>query len=179
MRVVITGGAGFIGHHLALYLKNLGHEVIVYDSLERASEYGVKRIREAGIKLIKGDICDKNRIKRAFSEIGADRLVHAAAYIDVAESMKKPKLYLENNTVKSFTVFETAAECGVEHAVYISSAAVYGEPRYLPIDEKHPTEPLSPYGLSKLMGEYVAKFVSKTYSMPAAILRLFLSLIHI
>ena len=173
MRVVITGGAGFIGHHLALFMKNLGHDVAVYDSLERASEYGVKRIREAGIKLVKGDIGDKNRIKWAFREIGADGLVHAAAYIDVVESTKKPELYLENNTVKSYTVFEAAAEGGVEYGVYISSAAVYGEPRYIPIDEKHPTEPLSPYGLSKLMGEYVARFVSKIYGMPTAIMRLF------
>ena len=173
LRVLITGGAGFIGHHLALYLQSLGHDVIIYDSLERASQYGIKRIRKAGIPLIKEDIGDKDGLKKAFNEFCVDRLVHAAAYINVAESMKNPELYFENNTVKSFTVFKSAAECGVKHAIYISSAAVYGEPRYLPIDEKHPTEPLSPYGLSKLLGEYMVKFVSRVHSMPVAVMRLF------
>lgn len=159
MKIVITGGAGFIGSHVASYLASRGYKVIAVDSLERAT--GLRRLEEAGVPLIKADL--------RYSDLpDADAVIHAAAYINVGESWEKPYDYLWNNAAVTAKVAKQAAERGA-HLIYISSAAVYGEPQYLPIDEKHPTYPQSPYGLSKLVGEQIAAMLTKKLT----ILRLF------
>jgi UDP-glucose 4-epimerase len=159
MRVVVTGGAGFIGSHVAAYLAERGFRVVAVDNLERAS--AVKRLEEAGVPLVVGDV-------RRVDLPPADVVVHAAAYINVEESWERPYDYMWNNAAATARVAKQCAETGAR-LVYISSAAVYGEPQRLPIDENHPTKPLSPYGLSKLAGEQVAQMLAPG----AAVLRLF------
>uniref|UniRef100_A0A7C3SPJ7 NAD-dependent epimerase/dehydratase family protein n=1 Tax=Thermofilum pendens TaxID=2269 RepID=A0A7C3SPJ7_THEPE len=166
MRVLVTGGAGFIGGHVALSLAERGYEVVVLDNLERSSPLLLTRLREAGLPVLVGDV-------RSFHDYGGyDVVVHAAAYIDVAESVEKPVEYLENNAVATARVAKACAESGAL-MVYMSSAAVYGEPESLPLREDHPTRPISPYGLSKLVGEQVLHVFAKTYGLRYVALRLF------
>ena len=150
VRVLITGGAGFIGHNLALYLAGRGFDVIVYDSLERASGLGVSKLREKGVPIIMGDVRDEVKLKKSLR--GVDVVVHAAAYVDVGESVRRPLMYFSNNVLGTVSAAKCSLDCDVYFLVYLSSAAVYGNPKYLPIDENHPTEPVSPYGLTKLIG---------------------------
>ena len=155
----MTGGAGFIGSHVAAHLAGRGFRVVAVDSLERAS--AVRRLEEAGVPLIRADV--------RFADLPrADAVVHAAAYISVEESWERPYEYLWNNAAATARVAKLCAEWGAR-LVYISSAAVYGDPVRLPISEDHPTRPLSPYGLSKLVGEQVASMLLRDL----AVLRLF------
>jgi UDP-glucose 4-epimerase len=159
MRVLVTGGAGFIGSHVAAHLAGRGFRVVAVDSLERGS--GVGRLESAGVPLIRADV--------RFADLPrADVVVHAAAYISVEESWERPYEYLWNNAAATARVAKLCAEWGAR-LVYISSAAVYGDPVRLPISEDHPTRPLSPYGLSKLVGEQVASMLLRDL----AVLRLF------
>ncbi|MBO3800389.1 MAG: NAD-dependent epimerase/dehydratase family protein [Candidatus Brockarchaeota archaeon] len=170
MKILITGGAGFIGHNLAIYLKNNGFNVEVIDSFERSTTFAIKRLEEADVPAIRISIIETESMRRFFKE--ADAVIHAAAYVDVAESMEKPLIYLENNVLGTASVVKASLETGVGLLIYLSSAAVYGDPIRLPIDENHPTNPISPYGLSKLMGEEVVRFFSK-YGLKQIVLRLF------
>jgi len=170
MKILITGGAGFIGHNLAIYLNNSGFDIIVLDSLERSTDFALKRLNEAGIPLARASIMKLDEIKSLFK--GVDAVVHAAAYVDVAESVGKPLVYLEKNVLGTASVAKASLETGVDLLIYLSSAAVYGNPSKLPIGENHPTQPVSPYGLSKLMGEEVVRFFS-TYGFKQVVLRLF------
>lgn len=170
MRVLITGGAGFIGHNLAIRLKNNGFRVGVLDSLERSTVSAVKKLEEAGVPLTRAGVTDMDDVKSALR--GVDVVIHAAAYTDVAESMENPSLYFDKNVLGTASVAEASLKTGVGLFIYLSSAAVYGDPVRLPVDENHPTEPLSPYGLSKLMGENVARFFSRL-GLKYVVLRLF------
>ena len=162
MRVVVTGGAGFIGSHVAVYLKSRGFDVVAVDNLERAS--GVDRLKEAGVPLVVADL-RREELPRC------DAVVHAAAYISVEESWEKPYEYLWNNAAVTAKVGREALRMGA-YLVYISSAAVYGNPIYLPIDEEHPTRPTSPYGLSKLAGEEALALL-RNAGLKYAVTRLF------
>jgi len=150
MRVVITGGAGFIGSHVAVRLAERGFKVVAVDNLERAS--AVKRLEEAGVPLVAGDV-------RSVDLPPADAVVHAAAYMSIDESWERPYEYMWNNAAATARVAKQCADRGAR-LIYISSAAVYGEPQRLPIDEGHPARPLSPYGLSKLAGEQIAQMLA-------------------
>ena len=158
MRVEVTDGAGFVGSHVAAYLAVRGFRVVAVDNLERAS--AVRRLEEVGVPLVVGDV-------RRVDLQPADAVVDAA-YINVEESWERPYDYVWNNAAATARVAKQCAETGAR-LIYISSAAVYGEPQRLPIDENHPTKPLSPYGLSKLAGEQVAQMLASG----AAVLRLF------
>lgn len=140
------------------------------DSFERSTELAVKRLREADIPVTKVKIRNIGEVKNILGDV--DVVVHAAAYIDVAESMEKPLLYLDNNVLGTASIVKASLDAGIHLFVYLSSAAVYGNPVKLPIDEDHPVTPLSPYGLSKLMGEDAVKFFSR-YGLKHVILRLF------
>ena len=158
MRVEVTDGAGFVGSHVAAYLAERGFRVVAVDNLERTS--AVRPLEEVGVPLVVGDV-------RRVDLPPADVLVDAAC-INVEESWERPYDYMWNNATATARIAKQRAETGAR-LVYISSAAVYGEPQHLPIDEDHPTRPLSPYGLSKLAGEQVAQMLAPR----AAVLRLF------
>jgi len=169
MRVVITGGAGFVGHNVALYLLGRGYDVLVVDGLERASPLGIRRLKDVGVDVIRADVGDLLRVPELVR--GVDFLVHAAAYVSVKESMEKPELYMENNVLSTLAVARVCLRFNVP-VIYLSSAAVYGEPLELPIAETHPTNPTSPYGLSKLFGEQILELYSR-YGLRSVALRLF------
>lgn len=168
--VLITGGAGFIGHNAAILLKNHGFDVVAFDSLRRSTDLALRRLSDFKIPLVKGDVLSARALTSALN--GVDVVVHAAAYIDVEESLMRPVLYLRNNLLGTASVAKACLDGGVKLLIYLSSAAVYGEPVWLPLSEEHPTNPISPYGLSKLMGEEVIRFYSR-YGLKHVILRLF------
>lgn len=170
MKVLVTGGAGFIGHNVAIYLKSRGYEAIALDNLKRTTEFACKRLAAYNVPIIKGDVLNTNVLKSAFSNV--DIVVHAAAHVSVEESMKKPAMYFKNNVAGTANVAHVCLRKGVKLLIYVSSAAVYGNPITLPISETHPTNPISPYGLSKLMGEEVVKFYGGR-GLKYVILRLF------
>jgi len=169
MNVLVTGGAGFIGHNIALHLKRLGYGVTAFDSLKRATEFACRRLASCSIPIIKGDVLNSRSINAALRNV--DVAIHAAAYISVKESMKKPALYIRNNVAGTASIAKACLQKRVG-LIYISSAAVYGEPSATPISENHPTIPISPYGLSKLMGEQIVEFYAKQ-GLKYAVLRLF------
>jgi len=169
LRIAITGGAGFIGHNLALYLAERGYGIAVIDTSERATPTAVRRLRTAGIPIYRMDARD---LGGSLSSIGdIDFIVHSAAYVSVEESLSKPELYFENNAMTTLSIARLCTEKRIP-IIYFSSAAVYGEPLKLPIGEDHPLDPISPYGLSKLFGEEILKLYSK-FGLKYTILRLF------
>jgi len=168
MKVVITGGAGFIGHNVALYFHSRGYNVAVIDSLERSSALALARLKDAEINVIKRDV-GSDDISDLVKD--SDYVVHAAAYVSVEESFEKPELYIRNNVISTLRVAHLCLKMR-RPLIYLSSAAVYGEPIKLPISETHPTSPTSPYGLSKLFGENIIELYSK-YGLISTILRLF------
>jgi UDP-glucose 4-epimerase len=159
-----------LGHNLAINLKNKGFEVRALNSLERSTGLAVKKLEEAGVPVTKTGVTSMNDVKNVLKSV--DVVVHAAAYTDVAESMENPSLYFDKNVLGTVSVAEASLKTGVGLFIYLSSAAVYGDPVRLPVDENHPTDPLSPYGLSKLMGEEVARFFSRL-GLKHVVLRLF------
>lgn len=169
VRLLITGGAGFIGHNLALYFRRRGFEVAIVDSLERADPSVLVLFESLGVTFVRGDVKKED----VFGELlrNVDFVIHAAAYVDVEESVKIPTRYIDNNVVGTTAVAHVCAECRVP-IVFLSSAAVYGDPTTLPISEDHPLNPLSPYGLSKVLGEKVVEFFGGQ-GLRYTILRLF------
>jgi len=170
MKVLITGGAGFIGHNVAVFLKGLGFEVIVFDNLERASQQALNKLAINDIPVVKGSILNSRLFKKTLPQV--DVVIHAAAYISIEESIRKPTKYFTNNVVGTVNVTNFCLEQNVNFMIYLSSAAVYGEPKVLPISEDHPTNPISPYGLSKLMGERIVTFYGQQ-GLNYTILRIF------
>lgn len=164
MKILITGGAGFIGGHLSIHLSKRGFDIIALDNLERSSM--TKILEENNIEILRKDLRTIDEIPRV------DVVIHTAAYIDVAESIEKPYEYLVNNTAVVGKLAKKTLDQG-SRIVYTSTAAVYGEPLYIPIDENHPRKPISPYGLSKLLGEEILGFYSERYGLKYTILRLF------
>ncbi|MCD6458963.1 MAG: epimerase [Thermoprotei archaeon] len=154
MRILVTGAAGFIGSHITLEFFKRGYEVIAIDNFSRSNFYNFKFVREQGIEIIKGDIRDAVFLEKLPR---VDWIIHAAALINVEESVEKPSLYYDINVRGTIILFKKFYEKGTRNFLYISSAAVYGEPKYLPVDEKHPVDPISPYGASKASAEFFIK----------------------
>ena len=148
MKVLVTGGAGYIGSQVALDLSRRGHEPVVLDNLSKGHREAVL----AG-KLVVGNIGDDKLVKRIIEEEQIDAVVHLAADSLVGESMTHPEKYFRNNIVNGLTLLETIVSCGVKRFVFSSTAAVYGEPNQVPIVEEHPKQPTNNYGFSKLTFE--------------------------
>ena len=171
MKIVITGGAGFLGHHLATYLNDKGHKVMVIDNLSRTNPENLELLKRHNIPLIMEDILSET-LPKILEKERPEKVVHTAALTSVEESLKKPDLYNTINAVGTHRLLEASKKAGVKQFIYISSAAVYGDPQYLPIDENHPLKPKSPYGTSKLAGEiHVQSY--RNHGLKMTILRLF------
>ncbi len=170
MNILVTGGCGFIGSNLANTLIKKGHTVHVIDNLSNGK---LENIKESADKIIfwKGDITDKNYINKIISQV--DAVYHLAAQISVTASIKDPLKDAAVNIGGTLNILQAAATYRVKKVIYYSSAAVYGEPAYLPINENHPKNPSSPYGLSKLTGEKYAEFYSKFYGLNIIVIRPF------
>lgn len=172
--ILITGGAGYIGSHaVKLFLKK-GFDVVIFDNLSRGYEDAVDILKKMGnVELVKGDLRNREDIKKAFEGRTLDAVLHFAALCLVNESMERPELYFENNTFGSLNLFEAMREHGVKDIVFSSTCAVYGETEYLPVDEKHPTRPTNPYGESKLLTEKILRWYGELHGFQYAILRYF------
>ncbi|MDR2900286.1 MAG: UDP-glucose 4-epimerase GalE [Treponema sp.] len=168
MNVLIVGGAGYIGSHVAREFLDQGHRVTVYDNLSSGLESNL--YPEAGF--IKGDILNYEELKSAMKG-SFDALIHLAAFKAAGESMLNPQKYSVNNITGSLNIINAAVECGIRNIVFSSSAAVFGEPEYLPIDEKHPTNPENYYGFTKLEIESFLRWYEKLKGIRFAALRYF------
>ncbi|MGB9813738.1 MAG: UDP-glucose 4-epimerase GalE [Thermovenabulum sp.] len=154
-RVFVTGGAGYIGSHAVKMLGEEGFEVAVYDNLSTGKSSSVLYGR-----LIKGDILDYEALKNAILEFKPDAVMHFAAKIVVPESVEKPLLYYENNTMGALNVLKAMREAKVKKFIFSSTAAVYGQPEKMPIKEDFPLSPINPYGRSKAFVEAILKDLS-------------------
>jgi UDP-glucose 4-epimerase len=153
LTILVTGGAGYIGSHAVLALKEAGYEVKIFDNLE----YGHPELVEEvlGVELVRGDTRDRASLDRVFATHKIDAVMHFAAYIAVGESVAKPGMYYQNNVVGTLNLLEAMGAAGVDKFVFSSTSAVYGIPQYTPIVEEHPFAPISPYATSKLMVENI------------------------
>ena len=148
MKILVTGGAGYIGSHMNLVLQDAGHAVTVFDNLSRGFADAVK-----DATLIEGDLRSKDDLDRLFRFNAFDLVMHFAALAYVDESVRNPHLYFANNVVGTLNLIEAMENQGVNRFVFSSSCAVYGEPIHIPITEAHPKAPISPYGENKLAVE--------------------------
>lgn len=156
MRILLTGGAGYIGSHTAVALAAAGHEVVCFDNLSN-SRAGVmdqlETITGQSMPLIVGDIRDRNALEQAMRCHAIEAVIHFAGLKAVGEAVAKPLIYYDNNVRGTLSLIEAMIACSVKTLVFSSSATVYGEPQYLPLDETHPTSATNPYGRTKLMIE--------------------------
>lgn len=168
MKILVTGGAGYIGSHVVLDLIDSGHEVIVFDDLSLGRKENIHP--DAGFIL--GNTLDPSALEKAFS-FKPEAVIHLAAWKAAGESMILPQKYAWNNLAGTFRLLETMLRHNVLHLVFSSTAAVYGYPRYLPIDEDHPLEPINYYGFTKLDIERNLEWYSKLKGLRYAALRYF------
>ena len=168
LRVLVTGGAGFIGSHLIKALVKAGHQVRVLDNLSTGSIENLADVLNA-IEFVRGDVRDYGAVE--YTVRGVDAVVHLAALIDVAESVEKPDLYFDVNIRGTYNVAKALRN--IDTFVFTSSSAVYGEPIKVPISEDHPLMPKSPYAASKVSGEAFVQAFANQYGFRPVILRLF------
>jgi UDP-glucose 4-epimerase len=167
--VLVTGGAGYIGSHAVLALVDAGWPVVVLDNLTTGFEWAVAK--EA--TFVKGDIADQPLLARIIAEHGIQAIIHFAGSIVVPESVENPLQYYENNTVKSRALIESAVKGGVRHFIFSSTAATYGIPERVPVTEDARTQPINPYGWSKLMTERMLADTAVAHPLNFCALRYF------
>lgn len=168
MRVLVTGGAGYIGSHTVKALLSAGHEVVVFDDLSTGHEESVR-----GVAFIRGDVTRAEDLEQAFKAHEIDAVMHFAAKSLVGESMENPAKYYVNNVAGGATLLEAMRRAGVKAMIFSSTAAVYGEPETTPIPEDHPLAPTSVYGRTKLMFEQMLADYAQVYGLKYAALRYF------
>lgn len=167
MRVLITGGAGYIGSHTNRFFLENGVDTVVIDNLCAGHKEAV-----VGGKFIEGDFGNRELIDGILSS-NIDAIVHFGAYADVADSVTNPGKYYRNNVANMLTLLESAAMHGVKYFIFSSSAATFGEPIYVPIDEKHHQKPINAYGMTKLVGEEMLLDFDRAYGIKSCSLRYF------
>ena len=163
MKVLLTGGAGYIGSHTAVECLAAGYEVIVFDNLSNSSTKSLERVSQIAkkpIDFVQGDIRDRAALRKIFTQYAIDTVVHFAGLKAVGESVEKPLLYYDNNITGSIALFEVMAEAGVRSVVFSSSATVYGDPVSVPITEDFPLSATNPYGRSKLFIEEMLRDIA-------------------
>ena len=169
MTVLVTGGAGYIGSHMVHALADAGERVVVLDNLSTGFDWAIPK----AVPLVIGETGDQALVGRMITEHGIDAIIHFAASIVVPDSMSDPLGYYRNNTANSRSLIESAVKGGVRHFIFSSTAAVYGNPVRVPVHEHDATEPVSPYGSSKLMTEIMLRDASRAYGLGHVILRYF------
>jgi len=168
MKVLVTGGAGYIGSHTVLTLGEAGHEIVVYDNLSTGHEWAVLHGQ-----LIVADLSDTSRLRAVVKEHAFDAVIHFAGSIVVSESVEKPEKYYANNTCNTLGLLNCCREAGIKHFVFSSTAAVYGVPESKVANEDTPLQPINPYGFSKLMSEQMIQDICSVSGMRYCILRYF------
>ncbi len=169
MKVVVTGGAGYVGGTVAIQLMQAGHEVTIVDSLVHAQR---KYVPE-GATFVQADMGDRARMEQVLRDSGAEGVLHFAALIEAGESMQKPEIYFQNNTARTLALLEAMHATGVRKLVFSSTAAVYGEPEAVPIPESAKLEPTNAYGESKLLVEQMLPWLQRIHGLRYASLRYF------
>ncbi len=169
MTILVTGGAGYIGSHMVHELVDCGERVVVLDNLSVGSREAIP----PGVPLIVGDIGDRHLIGEIIADYSVEAILHFAGSTIVPESIAHPLDYYRNNTANSRTLIEAAVLSGVRYFIFSSTAAVYGNPETIPVTEDMPTQPLSPYGRSKLMTEWILKDIAAVRPLGYVILRYF------
>ncbi|MDT7932990.1 MAG: UDP-glucose 4-epimerase GalE [Sphingomonadaceae bacterium] len=167
--VLVTGGAGYIGSHAVLALADRGYPVAVIDNLTTGFRWAVPD----DVPFHQGDIADGELVRRIIGEHGIRAIMHFAGSIVVPESVSNPLKYYGNNTAATRSLLEAAVGAGVPHFIFSSTAATYGIPKRIPVAEDAPTQPINPYGWSKLMTEQMLRDVTAAHPMNAGVLRYF------
>jgi UDP-glucose 4-epimerase len=167
-KVLIVGGAGYIGSHMVKMLLAQGHQVVVLDNLSTGYRDAV-----VGGEFIEGDMGDEALLAQLFSEHEIEAVMHFASFIEVGESVTDPIKYYHNNVVKTLALLNAMVRHKVQKIIFSSTAAVYGEPEYVPIDEDHPLNPINPYGKGKLMVEKILEDYDRAYALKSISLRYF------
>ena len=167
--VLVTGGAGYIGSHAVLALRDAGWTVCVIDNIST----GTRSLVPDEVTFFEGNVADRELVERIIAEQGIGAIMHFAGSIVVPESVEKPLDYYRNNTIASHALIATAVDAGVKHFVFSSTAAVYGEPERVPVDESVARQPINPYGASKLMTERMLEDSAAAYPINYAALRYF------
>lgn len=144
MKILVAGGAGYIGSHMIKHFLQTDHEVLILDNLSTGYEDNCQ-----GLPLHKIDLKDKDQVLQFLKTQSFDAVMHFASFINVGESYHHPEKYYQNNVINSFHLLDAMIECGIKNFIFSSSAAVYGEPTQIPINENHPIAPVNPYGSTK------------------------------
>jgi len=169
VKLLICGGAGYVGSHMVRYLTGQGHEAVVYDDLSTGHRQAVPR----EVAFVHGDIGDAARLARVFATQRFDAVIHFCAKSLVGESVGEPYAYYRNNVANTLVLLGAMRDADVDRLVFSSTAAVFGHPQAERIDESHPTAPINPYGQSKLMIEHVLADAAKAYGLRSVALRYF------
>jgi UDP-glucose 4-epimerase len=168
MKIFVTGGAGYIGSHVVKALGEKGHDILVFDNLSTGHDWAI-----LFGKLVRGDLADTKLLNETLKTFRPDAVIHFAASIQVEESMRKPLLYYRNNVINTLNLLEAMAENNIEYLIYSSTAATYGMPQKMPVDEETPLNPINPYGASKMMIERVLADLSASRNFHYIALRYF------
>lgn len=168
MKILVTGGAGYIGSHVVKVLGQRGYEILVYDNLSTGHEWAVLYGR-----LVKGDLSDKVFLDKIIKEFNPDAIMHFAAFIQVEESVREPLKYYRNNTVNTLNLLEIMQKNGIKNFIFSSTASVYGIPEKIPVDEDTPINPINPYGSSKAAVEWILNDLSQASDFNYISLRYF------
>ncbi len=166
--ILVVGGAGYIGSHMVLALDRAGHRVTVLDDLSTGYRDAVRRGR-----FVQGNLGDAGRLDALLSQDRPDAVMHFAAFIEVGESVRDPAKYYRNNFAATQALLDAMRRHGVEAFIFSSTAAIFGEPRVVPIDEDHPKAPINPYGRSKWMVEQLLEDYDHAYGLRSVALRYF------
>lgn len=169
--ILVTGGAGYIGSHAVLALREAGYEVVILDNLV----YGHRDIVETVLKveLIEGDIADRALLDKIFKTREFAAVMHFAAYAYVGESVGQPAKYYRNNVTGTLTLLEAMCDAGIKNFVFSSTCATYGVPEQIPVSEDQPKQPINPYGMSKLMVEHILDDFDRAYGLRSVRFRYF------
>lgn len=168
MRILVTGGAGYVGSHAARALDRAGHDVWIYDNCDRGH-----RAAALPDRLIEGELADGDALRKVLTEHRIEAVMHFAALSLVGESVENPSLYYRNNVLGSISLLDAMCDVGVSQIVFSSTTATYGEPQRIPIREDEPQLPINPYGFTKLAIERALGDYSRAYGLAYAALRYF------
>src|SRR5574344_763377 len=172
--ILVTGGAGYIGSHCVLALLEKNSEVVVFDNLSTGHIETVETLKKYGnLAFQNGDLLNFEDINSVFKKYNIEKVVHFAAFSQVGESVTNPQKYYINNVAGTLNLLKAMIENNVKKIVFSSTAATYGEPQYIPIDEKHPQTPINPYGQTKLMIEHIMDDYDRAYGLKSVRLRYF------
>ena len=172
--ILVTGGAGYIGSHCVLALLEKGYEVIVYDNLSTGHIETINELKKHGkVSFWQGDLLNKTYLNTIISSNNIDAVIHFAAFSKVGESVTNPEKYYTNNVCGTLNLLSVMLEQNINKIVFSSTAATYGEPEYIPLNEKHQQNPINPYGQTKLMIEKIMDDYDKAYGLKSVRLRYF------